>query len=230
MNTAESLLSSWEINRARVKFTLAHHPQEERAPNWINAFRSDVHYSPRGYTAHFSLPLLHIPTSLKGRDLRREETAVGAWHEDAFWGDSLRMAHYAWIWTERGIRPGLLKIWVLRMTSGWVCSSKASGRAFLVCVRECGGSPLARRFRMRDAGWDEIPGQIWALNVRLPIRALETKSSASRTLKGNPRKVAQWLSSWNLLVNGAPVKLWTGWKVRDAFFSGPKPQNHHLQI
>lgn len=101
MNTAESLLSSWEINRARESNSLCRTTHRRSArpieSTLAAAFGSDVHLSPRGYTAHFSLsysiyPLVHlwkVQTPKEEKKTKREtgETAFGAWHEDATVGD-----------------------------------------------------------------------------------------------------------------------------------------------
>lgn len=149
----------------RVKFTLPRHPQEERAPNWINARRCVwkapfTCCSPRSFLS----VSLHIPTTVhlwkaeipeEGREEREEKRLLLARDmKTRLLGTRLSvagMAFYARIWTKRGTRSGLSEIWVSAVERAGV-----KGRAFPVCVRECGGSPLVRRFRMRDAGWDEI--------------------------------------------------------------------------
>lgn len=114
MNTAERLLSSWEINRARESNSLCRTTHRRSArpieSTLAAAFGSDVHLSPRGYTAHFTLsysiyPLVHIwkvQTSKEekktkggeGRN-RRDCSRCMAWRRDC-WGPG-------WAWH---IMPG----------------------------------------------------------------------------------------------------------------------------
>lgn len=107
MNTAESLLSSWEINRARESNSLCRTTHRRSArpieSTLAAAFGSDVHLSPRGYTAHFSLsysiyPLVHL-WKVQGEENeernRRDCIWCMAWRRDC-WGPG-------WAWH---IMPG----------------------------------------------------------------------------------------------------------------------------
>ncbi len=150
---------------ARVKFTLPHHPQEERAPNWINARRRILEatftWVPVG-TPLISLCLTllvhiwkaHTPKEEKktkggeGRN-RRDCSWCMAWRRDC-WGPG-------WAWhimpgseLKRG-QFGLLDMGVIIITNPWVCRSKGLG----MCLMSFGVTLLDAHFWM---GWNRVTG------------------------------------------------------------------------